>query len=59
MSKVFGFTRKILDDFTVVSGMCLFQEENHQPILGSLRFLDESHVFLLDESKRTQFTDEN
>ena len=30
-----GFTRKILDDFhDFVSGMCLFPEENQQPVLG-------------------------
>ena len=32
------FFDEILNDFHDVSGMCLFPEENQQPILGSHRF---------------------
>ena len=35
-----------IDDFNVFSGMCLFPEENQQPILGSHRFLKKSDIFI-------------
>ena len=52
--QVFGFTRKILDDFQGLSLSLAkfsmmtvsFPEENHHPILGGHRFSDESDIFV-------------
>ena len=69
--KKFGFTRKIFNDFQVFTvvvvtfllsksstfcfGMCLFPEDNQQPVLGSHRFSDEKWQFSLDVKQKHTF----
>ena len=40
-------------------GMCLFPEENQQPVLGSHRFSEEKWQFSLDVKQKYTFSDEN
>ena len=54
--KIFGFTRKILDDFQgFFFGMCLFPEENQQPVLRGQRFSVEKCQFSLDVKQKHTF----
>ena len=52
--KKIGFTRKILDDFLdFVSELCLFPEENHQPVLRGYHgfFQGKVSIFIGRETK--------
>ena len=53
---VVTFFVKIIDDFhDFCFGMCLFPEENQQPVLGCNRFSEEKWQFSLDVKHKYTF----
>ena len=54
-----GFTVVVVTFFVKILGMCLFPEENQQPVLGVIVFPKKSDNFHWTWNKNTHFTDEN